>query len=196
MGGIFNCGEGGNTHCSQAPSFVNERWCLVRSRNPRFRVASSTGTFCCPRPPTIRIPPSLAKHRSPGDMHPVHCLCGEGGIRTLGTVSRTQSFQDCLFDRSSTSPFYCIVRILRDSVTRTFPDRNIARPRLGILALYDDLSSYKLAYTCASSSRRKASSCFALADDMTTKLSYHQLIGFQPPDDFRTGLSGDSIRPL
>ena len=32
-------------------------------------------------------------------------ICGEGGIRTLGTITRTQSFQDCPFDRSGTLPF-------------------------------------------------------------------------------------------
>jgi site-specific DNA recombinase len=32
-------------------------------------------------------------------------MCGEGGIRTLGAVSDTQSFQDCRLNRSRTSPF-------------------------------------------------------------------------------------------
>jgi hypothetical protein len=31
-------------------------------------------------------------------------VCGEGGIRTPGTVARSQSFQDCLLNHSSTSP--------------------------------------------------------------------------------------------
>src|SRR5690349_15752651 len=31
-------------------------------------------------------------------------LCGEGGIRTLGTVARTHDFQSCTFDHSVTSP--------------------------------------------------------------------------------------------
>ncbi len=31
--------------------------------------------------------------------------CGEGEIRTPGTISDTQSFQDCPLDRSGTSPF-------------------------------------------------------------------------------------------
>lgn len=35
---------------------------------------------------------------------------GEEGIRTLGTVSSTQSFQDCPFNRSGTSPYYLIDR--------------------------------------------------------------------------------------
>ena len=30
--------------------------------------------------------------------------CGEGGIRTLGTVARTHDFQSCTFGRSVTSP--------------------------------------------------------------------------------------------
>jgi hypothetical protein len=31
-------------------------------------------------------------------------LCGEEGIRTLGTVARTHDFQSCTFDHSVTSP--------------------------------------------------------------------------------------------
>ncbi len=38
-----------------------------------------------------------------GRSHPF-CYCGEGGIRTLGAISDTQSFQDCRFNHSRTSP--------------------------------------------------------------------------------------------
>jgi hypothetical protein len=31
--------------------------------------------------------------------------CGEGGIRTLGTVSRTTVFETATIDRSATSPY-------------------------------------------------------------------------------------------
>jgi hypothetical protein len=31
-------------------------------------------------------------------------FCGEGGIRTLGTVARTHDFQSCTFGHSVTSP--------------------------------------------------------------------------------------------
>jgi hypothetical protein len=32
-------------------------------------------------------------------------ICGEGGIRTLGTVSRTTVFETATIDRSATSPW-------------------------------------------------------------------------------------------
>jgi hypothetical protein len=64
----------------------------------RIYLKRSCGTACIrSSPPTPYEFESLFRL-----VHFVHC--GEGGIRTLGTISRTQSFQDCLFDRSSTSP--------------------------------------------------------------------------------------------
>jgi hypothetical protein len=47
--------------------------------------------------------PRWFSHRA-GMVRYVLRFCGEGGIRTLGTVARTHDFQSCTFDHSVTSP--------------------------------------------------------------------------------------------
>jgi hypothetical protein len=43
-------------------------------------------------------------HDDPGLLTIFSNFCGEGGIRTLGTVARTHDFQSCTFGHSVTSP--------------------------------------------------------------------------------------------
>lgn len=50
---------------------------------------------------------SLPRYREVGfflGLSPFFNRCGEGGIRTRGTVARTHDFQSCTFGRSVTSP--------------------------------------------------------------------------------------------
>ena len=41
-------------------------------------------------------------------------FCGEGGIRTLGTVARTTVFETATIDRSATSPVVTYDRVCED----------------------------------------------------------------------------------
>ena len=52
--------------------------------------------------PTVRSGSQEAAQR--GASEAMRICCGEGGIRTLGTVTRTHDFQSCTFGHSVTSP--------------------------------------------------------------------------------------------